>query len=141
LGATLTPCDRILAAADVYHALTEPRPHRAAYSADEVADCLHKQVRAGRLDGEAVRLVLAAAGHRAAALAQWPGGLTNREVDVLRLLARGHTNRQMARQLGLSPKTVSNHVEHTYAKLGVSSRAAATLYATQHGLLDHFRAN
>jgi DNA-binding NarL/FixJ family response regulator len=85
-------------------------------------------------------LVLAAAGHRAAARAQRPGGLTNREVDVLRLLARGHTNQQIARHLGLSPKTVSNHVEHTYIKLGVSSRAAATLYAIQHGLLDHFRA-
>ena len=58
---------------------------------------------------------------------------------MLRLLARGHTNHQIARQLGLSPKTVSNHVEHIYSKLAVSSRAAATLYATQHGLLDHFR--
>jgi DNA-binding NarL/FixJ family response regulator len=98
------------------------------------------EVRSGRLDGEAVRVVLAAAGHRAAAPAQWPGGLTNREVDVLKLLARGCTNHQIARQLGLSPKTVSNHVEHAYTKLGVSSRAAATLYVTQHGLLDHFRA-
>jgi HD-GYP domain-containing protein (c-di-GMP phosphodiesterase class II) len=140
LGATLTPCDRMLAAADVYHALTEPRPHRPARSPDQAAECLHTEVRSARLDGDAVRLVLAAAGHRAAVSSQRPGGLTNREVDVLRLLARGHTNQQIARHLGLSPKTVSNHVEHTYTKLGVSSRAAATLYATQHGLLDHFRA-
>jgi HD-GYP domain-containing protein (c-di-GMP phosphodiesterase class II) len=140
LGATLTPCDRILSAADVYHALTEPRPHRPAQSPDQAAECLRVEVRSGRLDGEAVRVVLAAAGHRAAAPAQWPGGLTNREVDVLKLLARGCTNHQIARQLGLSPKTVSNHVEHAYTKLGVSSRAAATLYVTQHGLLDHFRA-
>jgi HD-GYP domain-containing protein (c-di-GMP phosphodiesterase class II) len=139
LGASLSPCDRILAAADVYHALTEPRPHRPARSAGDAAECLRAEARGGRLDGEAVRLVLAAAGHRAAAPAQWPGGLTSREIDVLRLLARGHTNQQIARQLVLSAKTVSNHVEHVYAKLGVSSRAAATLYATQHGLLDHFR--
>jgi HD-GYP domain-containing protein (c-di-GMP phosphodiesterase class II) len=139
LGAMLTPWDRILAAADVYHAVTEPRPHRRAQSRGEAAECLRNQVRSGRLDGEAVRFVHVAAGHRATALAQWPSGLTNREVEVLRLLARGHTNHQIAQRLGLSTKTVSNHVEHTYTKLGVSSRAAATLYATQHGLLDHFR--
>lgn len=139
-GAMLNPTDRLLAAADAYHAMTEPRPHRPALDAGDAADRLRAEVRGGRLDGEAARAVLAAAGHRVPATAERPGGLTGRETDVLRLLARGHTNRQIAMRLGISPKTVSNHVEHVYSKLGVSSRAAATLYATQHGLTDHFRA-
>jgi DNA-binding NarL/FixJ family response regulator len=61
-----------------------------------------------------------------------------REVEVLRLLARGNSSRQIAQQLVVSPKTVANHVEHIYSKLGVSSRASATLYATHHGLLGAF---
>jgi HD-GYP domain-containing protein (c-di-GMP phosphodiesterase class II) len=140
-SASLTPLDRLLAAADVYHALTEPRPHRDAYDADRAATELTVEVRRGLLDGEAVAAVLRAAGHRAPARREWPGGLTSREVDVLRLLARGQANKQIAQRLGLSPKTVSNHVEHIYAKLDVSSRAAATLFATQHGLLGAYEAN
>ena len=87
---------------------------------------------------EAVDAVLAAAGHRAPARRTWPGGLTAREVEVLGLLARGHSNREIAQRLVVTPKTAANHVEHIYAKLGVSSRAAATLYATQHGLMGTF---
>ena len=68
----------------------------------------------------------------------WPGGLTTREVEVLALLARGHLNREIAQALAVTPKTAANHIEHIYAKLGVSSRAAATLYATQHGLMGTF---
>jgi DNA-binding NarL/FixJ family response regulator len=79
-----------------------------------------------------------AAGHRAPARRAWPGGLTAREVEVLRLLARGHSNREIGQRLVITPKTAANHVEHIYAKLGVSSRAAATLYATQHGLMGTF---
>ena len=62
-------------------------------------------------------------------------GLTPREVDVLRLLARGLSNREIAERLVISPKTVANHAEHIYAKIDASSRAAAGLYAMQHGLL------
>jgi HD-GYP domain-containing protein (c-di-GMP phosphodiesterase class II) len=135
---SLTPSDRLLAAADVYHAMTEPRPHRPAVDPDQAARELRAEASAGRLDGEAVDAVLRAAGHRAPARHIWPGGLTFREVEVLRLLARGNSSRQIAQQLVVSPKTAANHVEHIYAKLGVSSRAAATLYATQHGLLGTF---
>jgi HD-GYP domain-containing protein (c-di-GMP phosphodiesterase class II) len=137
-AASLTPSDRLLAAADAYHAMTEPRPYRIPFDAERAARELRGQAQAGRLDGEAVAAVLRAAGHRAPARGVWPGGLTSREIDVLRLLARGHSNRQIAAQLVVSPKTAANHVEHIYAKIGVSSRAAATLYATQHGLLDAF---
>ena len=82
--------------------------------------------------------VLTPAGHRVPARRVRPGGLTAREVEVLVLLARGYSNREIARRLVVTPKTATNHVEHIYTKLGVSSRAAATLYATQHGLMGTF---
>jgi len=82
--------------------------------------------------------VLAAAGHRVPARRAWPGGLTAREVEVLGLLARGRSNREIAQALVVTPKTAANHIEHIYTKLGISSRAAATLYATQHGLMGAF---
>ena len=64
-----------------------------------------------------------------------PAGLTEREVDVLRLIARGHVNKQVAAELGISPKTVGHHVEHIYAKAGVRTRAGAALFAMENGLL------
>ncbi len=137
-AASLTPPDRLLAAADVYHAMTEPRPHRGPLEPGDASRQLRAEAVAGRLDGQAVDAVLAAAGHRAPARRGWPAGLTAREVEVLGLLARGHSNRRIAQLLVVSPKTAANHVEHIYAKLGVSSRAAATLYATQHGLMGTF---
>jgi len=137
-AAALTPSDRLLAAADVYHAMTEPRPHRPALDGPAAARELRAEVRAARLDGAAVSAVLQAAGHRAAARRSWPAGLTAREVEVLALVARGWSNKQIAQRLSVTPKTVSNHVEHIYAKIGVSSRAAATLYTTQQGLLGTY---
>jgi len=137
-AASLTLPDRVLAAADVYHAMTEPRPHRAALAADVAAKELRREVESGRLDGDAVNAVLRAAGHRAPTRRTGPGGLTEREVEVLALLARGLANKEIARRLNISPKTVSNHLEHVYTKLDVGSRAAATLYATQHGLVGSF---
>jgi DNA-binding NarL/FixJ family response regulator len=86
----------------------------------------------------AANAVLQAAGHRAPARRSWPAGLTAREVEILGLVARGTSTKQIAQRLVVSPKTVSNHVEHIYAKIGVSSRAAATLYATQQGLLGAY---
>jgi HD-GYP domain-containing protein (c-di-GMP phosphodiesterase class II) len=137
---SLTPSDRILAASDVYHAMTEPRPHRPALEPAAAATALRRQVGSGRLDGDAVNGVLRAAGHRAPSRREGPGGLTAREVEVLALLARGMTNREIARTLGVTPKTVSSHLEHVYTKLAVRSRAAATLYATHHGLVGSFTA-
>jgi DNA-binding NarL/FixJ family response regulator len=65
-----------------------------------------------------------------------PAGLTDREVEVLRLIARGRLNKQVAATLGISPKTVGRHVEHIYAKAAVTTRAGATLFAMEHGLLS-----
>ena len=63
------------------------------------------------------------------------GGLTEREVQVLRLVATGRTNRVVAADLVLSEKTVARHLANIFAKVGVSSRAAATAYAYEHGLV------
>jgi HD-GYP domain-containing protein (c-di-GMP phosphodiesterase class II) len=136
----LSAADRLLAAADVYHAMTEPRPHREALPLDRAAAELRAEARAGRLDGEAVNAVLKATGQRAPARREWPGGLTAREVEVLGLVARGHSNKEIASRLVVTPKTVSSHVEHIYRKIDVSSRAGATLFATQHGLVGSFEA-
>jgi len=140
-GQELSHPDRILAAADAYHAMTEPRPYRAELPSQTAAAELRAEVRAGRLDGDAFNAVLAAAGHRAPARREWPGGLTAREVEVLSLLARGHSNKQIAQKLFVTPKTVSSHVEHIYMKIDVSSRARATLFATQHGLVGSYEAS
>jgi DNA-binding CsgD family transcriptional regulator len=135
-GAAITQPARILGAADAYQAMTEPRPHRPALSAEESAAELRGGVKAGRLDRDAVEAVLAAAGHRAARRREGPAGLTAREVDVLRLLARGMSSREIASRLVISPKTARNHIEHIYVKIGASSRATASLFAMQHGLLS-----
>jgi DNA-binding NarL/FixJ family response regulator len=115
--------------------MREPRPHRAALSAEQAAAELRADARAGRYDAEVVEAVLGAAGHRVSRRYEGPAGLTAREIEVLRLLARGLSNKQIAAQLVISPKTVATHAEHIYAKIGAPSRAAAGLYAMQHGLL------
>ena len=131
----LSPLALVLAAADMYEAMREPRPHRPAREPDEAAAELRAEVVAGRLDGAAADAVLAAAGHRVGRRPEGPAGLTARELDVLRLLARGLPNKGIAAQLSITPKTANTHIEHIYAKLGVSSRAAASLFASQSGLL------
>jgi HD-GYP domain-containing protein (c-di-GMP phosphodiesterase class II)/DNA-binding CsgD family transcriptional regulator len=132
----LSRADRIVAAADVFAALAADRPHRAAHDDDAAARALEREARAG-LDGEAVACVLAAAGRREPpAPPRWPADLTDREVEVLRPIARGRSNRQVAERLVISPKTVGRHVENLYRKIGVSSRAAAAVFAMEHRLLD-----
>jgi HD-GYP domain-containing protein (c-di-GMP phosphodiesterase class II)/DNA-binding CsgD family transcriptional regulator len=132
----LSPLVRILTAADVYHAMTEPRPHRAALPSEAAADALRREVRLGRLDGEAVHAVLAVAGHRVSATRRaWVAGLSDREVEVLRLVARGLSNQQIAARLSISKQTAGHHIRHIYDKIDVSTRAAATFFAMQHNLV------
>src|SRR2546421_201221 len=95
----LPPAARVLAAADAYHAMREPRPHRPALAADDAAAELDREVRAGRLDRDGVDAVLVAAGHRVSRRKHYPGGLTAREVEGLRLLAHGGATRETARTL------------------------------------------
>jgi HD-GYP domain-containing protein (c-di-GMP phosphodiesterase class II) len=136
-GSLLSVSARVLAAADVYHAMTESRPHRPPHTPDEAAAALRNEARAGRLDGDAVNAVLAAAGHsRKAERRIWPAGLSDREIEVLRRIARGATYRETARALVISERTVEHHVRHIFDKIGVSTRAAATFYAMRHDLLS-----
>jgi HD-GYP domain-containing protein (c-di-GMP phosphodiesterase class II) len=134
-GAAISGSARIVGAADAYQAMREPRPHRPERSADDAAAELRADVRAGRLDADAVEAVLGAAGHRVARRREGPAGLTAREVEVLRLLARGLSNKEIAERLVISPKTAGNHIEHIYSKIDASGRATASLFAMQHGLL------
>jgi HD-GYP domain-containing protein (c-di-GMP phosphodiesterase class II) len=135
-GDAITPAGRLLAAADAYHAMTELRPHRPALTPDEAAAELRGEVTAGRLDGEAVDAVLRAAGHRVTRRREWPAELTAREVEVLRLVTRGYSNREIAERLSISRKTAGNHVQHIYEKIGATNRARAALFAMKHGLMS-----
>jgi HD-GYP domain-containing protein (c-di-GMP phosphodiesterase class II) len=127
---------RLLAAADAYQAMTQDRPHRPALEPAQASEALLSQVRSGRLDPECVRAVIEVAGHRPSRTRElWPAGLSDREVDVIRLLTRGMSNRAIADALVISPRTAEHHVQHVYAKIGVSTRAGAAMFAMEHGLL------
>jgi HD-GYP domain-containing protein (c-di-GMP phosphodiesterase class II) len=134
-GAEIPLMGRYLAAADVYHALMEERPYRPAREPQLAAAHLRSEARAGKLDAACVEVVLSVAGHRSTRVATAPAGLTPREVEVLLLIARGATTQQVARALEITPKTAGNHIERIYLKIGASSRATATLFAMQHGML------
>jgi HD-GYP domain-containing protein (c-di-GMP phosphodiesterase class II) len=126
----LDRASRLLAAADVWRTLTESRPHRAALSPGEAARAM--SVRS--LDRDAVRAVLQAADAPRGALPARPVDLTERELEVLHLLAGGLTKRQIATRLFISPSTVHTHTVHIYAKCGVSTRAGLAMFAMRHGL-------
>lgn len=127
---------RLIAVADLYRTKLEPRPHREALTPDAARRAVDREAGEGRLDGDVVRAVLAVAGHQGPPRGKASGGLTERELEVLGLLVRGLSNRQMADALFVSPKTVDHHVQHIYDKLGVSTRVGATLFALQHGLVE-----
>ncbi len=133
-AADLPPGARVLAAADAYHAMVEPRAHRPPHAPGRAAELLAERCRAGEFDADAVTAVLDAAGQPVPRIDR-PAGLTEREVEVVRLLARGLQTKQVARRLGVATKTADRHVQNAYAKIGVSTRAGATLFAMQHGLL------
>lgn len=135
-GSGLDRRARILAAADSYQAMREPRPYRPPLDAPAAEAQLLRESREGRLCPEAVAAVLGAAGHRVDGRSrERPGGLTDRELDVLRALAAGQSNQEIGDGLGISGKTAGHHVQHIYAKVGVHSRAAATVWAFQHSLV------
>jgi HD-GYP domain-containing protein (c-di-GMP phosphodiesterase class II) len=132
-GAELSRPARVLAVADAYHAMTEPRPHREPLSPERAGSILVDEANAGRLDPDAVSAVLEVAGQHAPRIER-PAGLSQRESEVVGLLARGLQTKQVARVLGISVKTADRHVQNAYGKIGVSTRAAATLFAMEHGL-------
>lgn len=127
---------RILATANAYCALTEQRSHRPALPLEQAVAELKREARAGRLDGDIVNAVVAAVGHPSSSIKkEVVAGLSEREVEVLRLLARGHTMKQIAAELIISFKTVDRHIQNIYTKINVSTRAAATLFAMENHLL------
>lgn len=127
---------RLLAVADAYQAMTQERPHRAALAPPAAAAAVEAAGAAGGFDHECTRAVVEAAGHSPArARGAWPEGLSDREVDVLRLVAQGLANRQIAEELSISRRTAEHHVQHIYTKIGASTRAAAAMFAMEHGLL------
>lgn len=134
-GEALSDPMRVLAVADAYVAMTNDRPHRVALSGSDAASELHLAVRAGRLCGRAVARVLEAAGQERAPAPAPPCGLTEREVEVLGLVAHGMTNKQIAGELFLSAKTVQHHVAHIYDKIDRRTRAGAAMFAMEHRLV------
>lgn len=132
----LSTSARILAVADTFQAATQDRPHRAARSAEQAAEHLTTKAAEGWLDADCVAAVIAAAGQeRPRVRREWPSGLSDREVEVLRLLARGLSNQQIAERLVISRRTAEHHVQHIYTKIAHSTRAAAALFAMEHDLL------
>ena len=134
----LSPSVRILAAADVFHAMTQDRPHRPALGAEQAAAELKREVRAGLLDGDAAAAVLEAAGGSRSRRRDnlRPAGLSEREVQVARLVAAGCSNPEIADRLVISRRTAEHHVQHIYAKVGISSRAGLALFVHEHDLID-----
>ena len=130
------PSACVLAATEVYVGMTTERADRPAFSGEAAAAELGRLESNGVLESRATRAVLVAAGHgeptaRVKRRPESPAGLSRREVDVLRLAARGLTTREIADELVISPKTADHHIQHIYAKIGVSTRAAAALWAIQ----------
>lgn len=133
-GSELSSGGRLLAAADMFAAMTEPRPYREASSPVDAARAVQDEVLAGRLDAVAVGAVVEAAGLPRRRTA-WPNELTDREVEVLRVLARGLSNREIAEALVLSPRTVQHHLASVYDKINLRTRAGAAVFAIEHGLV------
>ena len=129
---------RVLAATDVYVGLTADRADRPGLLPANAAEELRRLSAGGALDPAATDAVLRAAGHDEAPggrRASLPGGLTGREAEVLRLAARGLTTKAIAEKLFISPKTAGHHIQHVYSKIGVSTRAAAALWAMQNAIV------
>lgn len=133
-ASSLSQRARLLAAADAYCSKTEPRPYRDAMSSERALAALTEKAKAGFYDPEMVMAVAKAAGQPTPEIER-PAGLTEREVEVVGLLARGLRTKQIARELDIATKTADRHVQNSYRKMGVSSRAAATLFAAENGLV------
>jgi HD-GYP domain-containing protein (c-di-GMP phosphodiesterase class II) len=138
-GDNLGAC--ILAAAEIYVGMTSDRADRPAHPAPDAAAHLRRLAAEGVIEPRATRAVLVAAGHGegdapAAKRGQHPGGLSRREVDVLHLAARGLTTKEIADRLYISTKTADHHIQHIYNKIGVSTRAAAALWAIQNAVVE-----
>jgi HD-GYP domain-containing protein (c-di-GMP phosphodiesterase class II)/DNA-binding CsgD family transcriptional regulator len=126
---------QILAAADAWVGMRSIRPHRPALSDDAARQILAEAGRAGSFS-ERVVAAVTGAGDAWREPHDAPCGLTEREVAVLLQVARGLSNKEIGRTLGISPRTVQTHLEHCFQKTGARSRSAAAIFAARHGLLE-----
>jgi HD-GYP domain-containing protein (c-di-GMP phosphodiesterase class II)/DNA-binding CsgD family transcriptional regulator len=127
---------RLVAVSDAWVSMQQPRSHRPALDPDEAATELQREVQDGKLDREAVNAVLQSAGHATKTMKGTPAGLSRREIEVLRLVAAGHSNPEIAARLHISRRTAEHHVQHIYTKIGVASRPGAALFAVENDLLE-----
>jgi HD-GYP domain-containing protein (c-di-GMP phosphodiesterase class II) len=141
-GAQIPLGARVIAVADRFDELTHDGPAGPALDDETALSRMSEEAGRGLCPDAFRALTHALGGEPADAAARgksrqpaWPAGLTNREVEVLRLLTRGLSRRQVAGELFVSEHTVRSHLEHIYAKIGVSTRVAATLFAVEHDLL------
>jgi len=128
----------ILVAAEIYAGLTADRADRPRFSEADAASEIRSRITQGVLDKRTANAVLVAAGHiepRGRRTAN-PGGLSDREIEVLRLAAKGLSTKVIGEQLYISPKTADHHIQHVYSKIGVSTRAAAALWAMQNSVIN-----
>jgi HD-GYP domain-containing protein (c-di-GMP phosphodiesterase class II) len=126
---------RLLEAAEAYASLTEPRPGREPLAEPKAAAVLRRAVADGRLDGISVDHVLTSEAQPPPRRATVGPTLSPREIEVLRLTARGLSNKEIATRLYISDRTVGHHLEHVFDKTGHRTRAGVAVWAAQHGLL------
>jgi len=131
---------RIIAVADRYDELTHEMPGHAGMESKDALDLMAQEVDSALCPDSFEGLVHMAEGEdhpqrQRSVRRQWPKGLMDREVDVLRLIAKGMSRAQAAEELVVSESTVRSHLEHIYSKVGVTSRAAATMFAMENALV------
>ena len=140
-GEAADPGADLLITTEIFVGMTTERAHRPAFSAIDAADELSRLASEGVLEHRATQAVLVTAGHdrtrepesmRPAS----SGGLSARELDVLRLAVKGLTTKAIADRLSISPKAADHHIQQIYAKIGVSTRAAAALWAMEHAVVS-----
>ena len=131
MARSLLPAARILAAADMAVAMSEARPYRPALSPAAIARELVAEASAGHLDASAVDAVLASLGMKMRVVPRHAHRVSERELEVCRLIAHGKMNKEIADVLGISLRTVQNHVAHIFDKLGVHSRSGVAVWLVE----------
>ncbi|MFA9218254.1 MAG: HD domain-containing phosphohydrolase [Sphingomonadaceae bacterium] len=131
VGAAIPIEGQVLAAASAWIALQSARPWRPAYSAEAASMLLRREAQAGRFNTAVVDALRGKHDEPQEIASSTPVSisLSEREAEVLRAISQGHTNKQVARQLMISPRTVATHVERVFRKLDCTTRASASLKA------------
>ena len=131
MARSLLPAARILAAADMAVAMSEARPYRPALSPAAVARELMSEASAGGVDASAADAVLASLGMKMHIVPRPTHRVSDRELEVCRLIAHGKMNKEIADVLGISLRTVQNHIAHIFDKLGLHSRSGVAVWLVE----------